>query len=112
MVPAHGTRESRREPPGPVVEGDTVLGQHSHGARIRRLTAADFERFDRLLVMDHANYRDVMARCPEAHAHKVALALEPTGAGEVPDPYYGGPGGFDHVYRLLSDAMEHWMQRL
>ena len=100
------------EPPDPRTMA--VLAKHGIALdhRARRLTAADFERFDRLLVMDHANYRDVMARCPEAHADKVALALEPTGAGEVPDPYYGGPGGFDHVYRLLSDAMEHWMQRL
>lgn len=100
------------EPPDPrtlaVLEKHGIALEH----RARRLAESDFERFDLILVMDRSNLRDVMARCPAVHAHKVALALEPTGGGEVPDPYYGGAGGFDHVYRLLSEAMDHWVGRL
>ena len=31
---------------------------------------------------------------------------------EVPDPYYGGPAGFEHVLDLVEDACDGVVQRL
>ena len=47
------------------------------------------------------------AFCPPAHAHKVRLFLEyapEAGVEEVPDPYYGGPSGFEDVLDLVEQA--------
>ena len=76
----------------------------------RQLIPADFDRFDLILVMDQANYRDVMTltRNP-ADADKVKLICEfcqHHADTEVPDPYYGSTDGFDYVISLLLDACE------
>jgi protein-tyrosine phosphatase len=68
--------------------------------RARALRDGDFAAFDRLYVMDARNLRDVLARCPQEHHHKVSLFLDDD--AEVPDPYHGGPAGFDHVLDLCA----------
>ena len=81
----------------------------SHGValthRSRQLRPSDFVEFDHLLVMDRQNLRDVLAQAPdEAARAKVRLFREhdPEGPGEVPDPYTGGPEGFEGVYRMCE----------
>jgi protein-tyrosine phosphatase len=32
-------------------------------------------------------------------------------ADEVPDPYYGGPSGFEHVLDILEDACSGLLRR-
>lgn len=79
--------------------------------RARQVTAADWSTFDHLLAMDHANLHELTRRRPEHASATLALVLEPTGGGEVPDPYYGGDDGFEHVYRLLDGALDGWIER-
>ena len=79
------------------------------GGAARQVTHADFERFDLLLAMDRANARELRARAPHAGASsKIRLLREfdPAAGGdlEVPDPYYGGAGGFDLVLDLVDAA--------
>jgi protein-tyrosine phosphatase len=62
--------------------------------------------------MDRSNFHNLLRICPEVHTHKVHLVLEPTTGGEVPDPYYGGAGGFDHVHDLLVGALSAWLDQL
>ena len=87
-----------------------------HGLRLdsraRKVSDEDFERFDYILAMDHANLADLKRRCPAAHQHKLHLALETTTGGDVPDPYYGGPTGFDHNYAQLAAALDVWLERM
>ncbi|TND08944.1 MAG: protein-tyrosine phosphatase [Bacteroidetes bacterium] len=76
--------------------------------RARQFTAGDFDRFDRIYVMDASNYRNVinLARDESDHA-KVDFILNVAWPGEnraVPDPYYGGEQGFEQVFRLLEKA--------
>ncbi|HXZ60629.1 MAG TPA: low molecular weight protein-tyrosine-phosphatase [Steroidobacteraceae bacterium] len=75
--------------------------------RARVIEAADFERFDLILAMDRENLRVLRRRAP-AHAHpRVRLLLEfapGMGPGDVPDPYYGGPNGFEEVLDLVEAA--------
>jgi protein-tyrosine phosphatase len=77
----------------------------------RQVTAEDFERFDLLLAMDRDNERELLARAPDAEARvKVRLLREfdpasvAAGDLDVPDPYYGGPNGFDRVLDQVQAA--------
>lgn len=75
--------------------------------RARRVVASDFERFDVILAMDRANLTDLERACPEAHRHKLRLFLSCAphlDEDEVPDPYYGGPEGFERVLDLVEAA--------
>ena len=68
----------------------------------RQVVAEDFARFDLLVAMDRSNRRDLLALAPDEEARaKVRLLLEDA---DVPDPYYGGPSGFDDVLDLVEDA--------
>jgi protein-tyrosine phosphatase len=74
----------------------------------RQLRRADLERFDLVLVMDGDNLRHVagLAR-PGARAEiRLLRSFDPTApAGAiVPDPYAGGPDGFEEVLDLCERA--------
>ncbi|HKJ22831.1 MAG TPA: low molecular weight protein-tyrosine-phosphatase [Gammaproteobacteria bacterium] len=77
--------------------------------RARKVSAEDFAYFDHVLAMDEDNYDNLMALCPQPHAHKVKLFMEfapDLHVREVPDPYYGGASGFDRVLDLVEAASE------
>jgi protein-tyrosine phosphatase len=77
--------------------------------RARQFQPADFERFDRIFVMDTQNRRDVLRRAQnEAQRAKVQLILNLTHPGQdrnVPDPYWDDDG-FEAVFRMLDAACE------
>jgi protein-tyrosine phosphatase len=66
--------------------------------------AADFARFDHILAMDRSNLRDLVHLAPAEHLSKIRLLrqYDPLGGGDVPDPYYGGPEGFDEVVTIVE----------
>jgi protein-tyrosine phosphatase len=69
---------------------------------------ADLDAFDLLLAMDRSNLEDLMALAlgPE-HAGKIKLIMDLVPGHplrEVPDPWYGGPEGFDQVHDMLASA--------
>jgi protein-tyrosine phosphatase len=75
----------------------------------RQVSDRDFERFDYILAMDLDNLENLKRRCPSEHQHKLALFLsysEQYAGQEVPDPYYGGPNGFNHVLDMVEDAAQ------
>jgi protein-tyrosine phosphatase len=77
----------------------------------RQVRASDFDDFDLLLAMDRSNLRDLRHLAPDEDARaKVRLLREfdPGSDGDldVPDPYYGGPGGFERVLDLVQAACE------
>ena len=75
--------------------------------RARVVEPADFERFDLVLAMDENNYAVLRQRAPAAYRERVKLFLDfapDCGMSEVPDPYYGGPSGFEHVLDLVEEA--------
>jgi len=76
--------------------------------RARQLVPADLERFDLLVAMDRENLSAIerMRGARDRPAAQLLRAFEhgaPVGA-EVPDPYSGGPDGFDHVLALCDRA--------
>jgi len=79
----------------------------------RRVSAEDFEDFDMLLAMDGSNLSDLRLLAPgpqEREKVRLLREFDPAGAGagnlDVPDPYYGGDGGFEHVLDLVQAACE------
>jgi protein-tyrosine phosphatase len=83
----------------------------------RQVRPGDFAEFDLILAMDRANLHDLRSVAPDASAAaKVRLLREfdPAADGDldVPDPYYGGPGGFDEVLDLVHAACASLLQQL
>lgn len=77
------------------------------GLRARKAKAKDFEEFDYVLAMDHSNYEHLQTICPPGLDHKLYLFMDfapHLNIREVPDPYYGGPSGFDQVLDLVEAA--------
>jgi protein-tyrosine phosphatase len=85
-------------------KGFTVEG------RARQIQTADLENFDLIVTMDESNLTDVRQLDPSGGLH---AKIQPFVSfcrhhddQRVPDPYYGGQRGFDHVIRLLEDGCE------
>lgn len=76
--------------------------------RARQVEPRDFEHFNYILAMDADNLRELQH---QAGHYEGELARFLTYAGledDVPDPYYGGDAGFEHVLDLVergSDAL-------
>ena len=101
---------------------DTRSQQHARARgydlssqRARQLLRNDFSRFDWVLVMDADNERIARALCPPQHQpkiHRLAAFCQRHQAQEVPDPYYGGPAGFEQVLDMLEDACQGLLGQL
>lgn len=82
----------------------------------RKIRFNDFEKFDYIITMDNANYADVLGMDSEGlYSHKVSKMTDyctEHNDTEVPDPYYGGPEGFEHVLDLLEDACEGLLNKI
>ncbi len=84
----------------------------------RQVTPRDFEDFDLVLALDRDNLRDLRAIAPEGTEEKLRLLREfdPHSAGapdlDVPDPYYGGPRGFETVLDQVEAACRGLLDEL
>jgi protein-tyrosine phosphatase len=79
----------------------------------RQVSAGDFVEFDLLIAMDRSNLRELrrLARSDEQRARvRLLREFDPASADDgdldVPDPYYGSPGGFEEVLDLVQAACE------
>ncbi|MDR2231718.1 MAG: low molecular weight phosphotyrosine protein phosphatase [Tannerella sp.] len=81
----------------------------------RRVTYKDFEQFDVIIGMDDDNIRTLKNIAPNVESQLKIRRLTDFcrhhGDDCVPDPYYGGAAGFEHVIDLLEDACEGIIQR-
>ena len=83
----------------------------------RQFARSDFDRFDLVLALDEENARHLrhLASTDKARA-KIRLLREfeaNAGPGaEVPDPYYGGPEGFEHVFDICLAACRGLLEHL
>jgi protein-tyrosine phosphatase len=105
------------EPPDPrAIRAAAQRGYDIARLRARPVQPDDFARFDWLLAMDQTHVDWMTRRAPAAAQGRIGLLmpLAPPGLAvtEVPDPYYGGPAGFDHVLDLLEAACEGVVERL
>jgi protein-tyrosine phosphatase len=84
--------------------------------RARPVQSEDFNRFHLLLAMDEDNQAWLLRRAPAGACGQVELLMDyaPDHAKTraVPDPYYGGPAGFEHVLDLVEAACGGLVDRL
>ena len=90
------------------------MGVEISQQRSRKLELDDYQNFDYIIAMDRSNLRDINARKPTQATSQVTLMLDELGAQgqDVPDPYYGGPSGFKHVWNLVDRATHSLLDRI
>ncbi len=76
----------------------------------RQVRHADLKKFDLIVPMDHDNLSELerLAGGPQDHIRLLGSFIDgATGnddAAPVPDPYYGGPAGFEAVLDMIESA--------
>lgn len=104
------------EPPDPrAIAAAAKRGYDLAPLRARQVTEQDFSRFDYVLAMDRDHLKVLQKLCPPSHKYGLGLLLDyddSTPADEVPDPYYGGPEGFEAVLTLIENAANQLIRRL
>ena len=84
------------------------------GGRARQVRREDFQVFDRILAMDGDNLRDLLALAEtdeeRDRVRPFCNYCEEHENRDVPDPYYGGPMGFELVLDLLEDGCRQLLQ--
>jgi protein-tyrosine phosphatase len=84
----------------------SLRGLDISAQRARQLRPEDCETFDYILTMDEENYRTVCSLCRGSAVVRPFLDFADSPEREVPDPYYGGPDGFERVLDLVEKASE------
>lgn len=76
----------------------------------RQFNFKDFDAFDIIYAMDESNYRNIISLARNNQdKEKVKFILNeiyPDQNYNVPDPYFGGHGGFENVYKMLNEACD------
>jgi protein-tyrosine phosphatase len=84
--------------------------------RARKVTAADFDRFDIILAMDRANLRDLHELAPSREAQaraRLFRSYDPEAeTDEVPDPWGGPEAGYDETVRIVRAAARGLIEEL
>jgi protein-tyrosine phosphatase len=108
-----GDPPDRRATAAAATRGITLEGA------ARQIRPRDFEHFDLLLAMDRENLREMRTFSPDGDATGKARLLrefDPASAGapdlDVPDPYYGGPDGFETVLDQVEAACKGLLDAL
>ncbi|MFV1980480.1 MAG: low molecular weight protein-tyrosine-phosphatase [Rhodothermia bacterium] len=81
-------------------------GVYLDDIRARKFDRVDLDRFDLIIAMDRSNLQDILGMASPQQRSKVKLfrSYDESGGGQgdVPDPYYGGPDGFEHVFEIVE----------
>jgi protein-tyrosine phosphatase len=75
------------------------------GLFARKVGAADFHAFDMIVAMDEGHYALLRRMAPPGTAGRLRLFMDlvrDAAQRDVPDPYYGGPHGFEHVLDICE----------
>jgi protein-tyrosine phosphatase len=85
--------------------------------KARQFSKKDFDDFDYIIAMDQNNYDNIKRLKREASLHGKlflmrAYDLENDSDMNVPDPYYGGLDGFEHVYQMLHRSCQALLDQI
>jgi len=83
--------------------------------RARQIKEMDFWDFDYVIAMDSQNHSDLSMMAPTNAQDRIRMFLSfapKEGVTDVPDPYYGGANGFDHVLDLVEAASLGLLQEI
>lgn len=83
----------------------------------RQITREDFRRFNYIIVMDRENLAAVqrLARISRPAGKVLMLREFDEAAGndrDVPDPYYGGPRGFEDVHDIVERSCAELLRHI
>jgi protein-tyrosine phosphatase len=67
--------------------------------RARQVRRRDFEQFDVIVALDRGHLEILQQHCPRELRGRLRLLIK---GRDVPDPYYGGPEGFERVLDLVE----------
>lgn len=84
-------------------------GYDLSGLRARQVAPEDFARFDLILAADRSVLKELRRLCPDQYAGRLALCLDHSRrfkGQEIPDPYYGGPQGFERTLDMIEDMAQ------
>lgn len=74
----------------------------------RQVTTADFDDFDLILAVDDENLLRLQGMAPSGGRARLRRLDD----HDVPDPYYGGPGGFDAVLDQVENRCRHLLEEI
>lgn len=86
--------------------------------RARKVSVLDYDEFDYILAMDEDNLELLHYYAPDDHKASVMLFLNIANQSRilnetsVPDPYYGGEQGFEHVFDLVDKGCDALIEHL
>ena len=99
-----------------MVQALEKYGYQNPGVKSRPVRKDDLEQFDLVVGMDRENLRDLkrLDKRGQWEGKIVPMCFFTTRFldEEVPDPYYGGQEGFDHVVELLQDGCANLLENL
>ena len=79
--------------------------QFDNGKQARQVVRSDYDRFDRIICMDHSNLRILGRIIPEDPKGKIHLMMSYTGASrDVADPWY--TGDFEEAFQDILEGCE------
>jgi len=84
----------------------------------RQIKKEDFYKFNYILVMDNSNFNNVIDLKNQvkgsdfAKIYKIQDFSSNFNEKEVPDPYFGGDAGFDHVLDILEDSVSCFLKNI
>ena len=92
----------------------TRRGYDLSAQRAMHVRAEHFHEFDYILAMDRGHLRMLKSLAPPGAKARLGMFLDASArwkGEDVPDPYYGGPDGFDLVLDMVEEAAERWLDR-
>ena len=84
--------------------GIDISDQRGH-----QMSAEEFADYDYIIAMDASNLAKLRALGPARDHHKIHMMLnfaDGINETDVPDPYYGGPDGFEDVMDMIEAASD------
>lgn len=104
-----------KSPDSRMVDAAKARGIQLTG-KARQFHPSDFENYDLILAMDRDNYWDLVSLDPKKkYRDKIKMMCDYAKKyrdREVPDPYYGGEAGFNHVIDLLLDSCHNLLEQI
>ena len=84
--------------------------QFDNTKRARQITRADYDRFDRIICMDHSNLRILSRIIPDDPEGKIHLLMSYTGyPRDVADPWY--TGNFEEAFQDILEGCEAMLSK-
>jgi len=87
-------------------------------SRARQISVNDFDKFNYIVAMDDSNFENIndfksrKSLSDFSSINKIQNFRSVFEETEVPDPYFGGDDGFDHVLDILEDSVSGFLDKI